>query len=116
MKFRTHLLTLLAATLCAPALARAESLPAGDAARGYKAFVEIGCAGCHGTVGQGGPGLRLAPNPKSAQAIATYIRNPTGVMPPFTSAELSDATIIDIHAYLETVKPPPKLADIKLLN
>lgn len=116
MKHRTNLLALLVAAICAPVLARAETAPAGNAGRGFAAFTELGCAGCHGTVGQGGPGLRLAPNPKSAQAIAIYIRNPTGVMPPYTSAELSDATIIDIEAYLASVKPPPKLADIPLLN
>ena len=110
------LLALLVASLVAPGLARAQTAPAGDASAGFAAFVELGCSGCHGTVGQGGPGLRLAPQPLSAQAIATYIRNPTGVMPPFTSAELSDATIIDIQAYLASVKPPPKLADIKLLD
>ncbi len=115
MKHRTPWLALLVAAICAPALARADAAP-GEPGRGFAAFVELGCSGCHGTVGQGGPGLRLAPQPISAQAIAIYIRNPTGVMPPFTSAELSDATIIDIQAYLASVKPPPKLADIPLLN
>ncbi len=89
---------------------------ADDAAHGKAVFVEKGCYACHGYEGQGGVGLKLANPPLPAVVIATYIRNPTGEMPPFTSKEISDADIRDIAAYLVTVPKPPKLADIPLLN
>eukprot|EP01037_Dinobryon_pediforme_P012948 gene12948-13049_t len=75
-----------------------------------------GCYECHGTVGQGGPGLRLAPSPLPAQVIGYYIRNPTGEMPPYTSKVVSDSDIRDIHAYLASIPKSPALADIPELN
>ena len=62
--------------------------------------------------GRGGPGIRLAPNPLPLATIIAYIRNPTGEMPPYGSKVLSDKDVVDIHAYLATIKAPPKLADI----
>lgn len=90
--------------------------PTADAARGARLFVTTGCYQCHGYVAQGGPGLRLAPNPKPAFLIATYIRNPAGEMPPYTAAVLSDQDIRDIHAFLLTIPAPPKASQIALLN
>ena len=87
-----------------------------DAAKGKELFTRDGCYECHGYVGQGGPGLRLAPNPLTAKQIATYIRNPSKEMPPYTSKVISDAEIDDIHAYLASIKPPPALKDIPELN
>jgi mono/diheme cytochrome c family protein len=88
----------------------------GDAAHGKKLFMTVGCYQCHGTVGQGGPGVRLAPNPLPVATIIAYIRNPAGEMPPYGSKVLSDKDVVDIHAYLATIKPPPKLADIPELH
>jgi ubiquinol-cytochrome c reductase cytochrome c subunit len=110
---------LLAACSAGPALAQqsAVATPAsGDAARGKKLFMADGCYECHGTVGQGGPGARLAPSPLPPQVIGYYIRNPTGEMPPFTSKVVSDADIRDIHAYLSSIPKPPAVADIPELN
>ncbi len=103
---------LLLAILAGPAAAQT----AGDAGRGLKLFIADGCSECHGTVGQGGVGFRLAPAPIPASAIAAYIRNPAGEMPPYTSKVVSDADIQDIHAYLASVPKPPALADIPELN
>jgi ubiquinol-cytochrome c reductase cytochrome c subunit len=93
----------------------AAPMPAGDAGRGKALFAKDGCYECHGYVGQGGPGVRLAPNPLPASAIAAYIHNPTGEMPPYTSKVVSDQDVSDIRAYLATIPAPPKLADIPLL-
>ena len=109
-----HKITLIAAVLFSSTAMAAE--PAGDAARGKTLFVENGCFACHGYVGQGGPGLRLAPDPLPVEAISAYIRNPAGEMPPITSKILPDQGVRDIHAYLASVKAPPKLADIPLLK
>lgn len=88
----------------------------GDAAHGRQLFVGVGCAGCHGTVGQGGPGLRLAPAPLPAAAIAAYIRNPAGEMPPYGSKVVGDADVRDIHAYLASIPRARAVADIPELN
>jgi ubiquinol-cytochrome c reductase cytochrome c subunit len=115
-------LTVLAAGLLAalvPGLARSQGAPvpsSGDAAHGHALFMADGCYECHGTVGQGGPGVRLAPKPLPAEAIAMYIRNPTGEMPPFTSKVVSDADIRDIEAYLATIPDPPAVTSIPELK
>jgi len=88
----------------------------GDVARGHRLFLADGCSQCHGTVGQGGPGLRLAPWPLPAAAIAAYIRDPTGEMPPYASKVVNDADVRDIHAYLASIPVPPKVSDIAELN
>ena len=88
----------------------------GDAAHGKQLFVGIGCSGCHGTVGQGGPGLRLAPAPLPTAAIAAYIRNPAGEMPPYGSKVVGDVDVRDIHAYLASIPRAHAVADIPELN
>lgn len=89
---------------------------AGDAARGQHLFMADGCYECHGTVGQGGVGPRLAPDPLPAAAIAQYIRNPANVMPPYVEKVLGDPDVRDIYAYLATIPQPPPLKDIPLLR
>ena len=124
MTYRVMLAAVLAAGLAMTgartAVAQPQPQPApaadGDAAHGKKLFMADGCYECHGTVGQGGVGLRLAPGPLPAAAIAAYIRNPTGEMPPYTSKVVSDNDITDIHAYLASMPKPPALADIPQLN
>ncbi len=108
--------TLLAVTLFALPAAAQQAAPDGDAAHGKQLFIADGCFECHGTVGQGGVGYRLAPGPLPVGAIAAYIRNPAGEMPPYTSKVVSDKDIGDIHAYLASVPKPPAVADIPELN
>jgi mono/diheme cytochrome c family protein len=105
----------LAVGMARPGLAQ-QAAPGGDAAHGKALFMRDGCFECHGTVGQGGPGIRLAPGPLPASVIAAYIRNPAGEMPPYTSKVVSDQDIADIHAYLASVPKPPALAEIPELN
>ena len=71
----------------------------GDAGHGRQLFMADGCYECHGTVGQGGVGLRLAPSPPAAVAIAAYIRNPSGEMPPYTSKVVRDSDVQDITTF-----------------
>ena len=89
---------------------------AADPQHGRAIFIADGCAGCHGTMAQGGPGIRLAPSPPPPIVISAYIRNPAGEMPPYGSKVLTDADIADIHAYLMSIPASPKLADIPELN
>jgi len=87
-----------------------------DAAKGKATFMRIGCYECHGTVGQGGTGPKLAPKPLPAAGIIAYVRKPAGGMPPYTAKVISDADLTDIRAYLATVPEPPPVKEIPLLN
>ena len=92
----------------------------GDAAAGAKVFTASGCGGCHmfkpaGSAGKVGPDLdNLAADAQKAdqgpidQYTVTSIKNPdsyvvpgyqSGVMPNY-GAQLSDAQIADVTAYL----------------
>ena len=88
-------------------VAAAQGAAAQDANHGRQLFMLDGCYECHGMVGQGSPaGPRLAPVAITAAAIIRYIRNPPGVMPPYSPLVISDSDIADIHAYLATIKKP----------
>lgn len=99
--------------------------PAGNAENGKAAFIKAKCFACHGTVGQGGPGGRLAPKPVPFPAFRTFVRqgkvnNPaanrnwTG-MPPFSARFVSDTELADIYAYLASIAEPLPPASIPLL-
>jgi mono/diheme cytochrome c family protein len=103
----TLLLTvMLAGTRAAQAQSVAQPAT-GDAAKGKARFAEVGCYQCHGFVGQGGAGARLAPNPIPFPAFQSYIRSPKGQMPPYTSKYLTDQDLADLYAYLQSVPKPP---------
>ena len=89
--------------------------PAGNAERGKATFMRVGCYECHGTVGQGGTGPRLAPNPRTVESLTAYVRKPAG-MPAYSAKVLPDAELADIRAYLASVPAPPPVASIPLLN
>jgi ubiquinol-cytochrome c reductase cytochrome c subunit len=92
---------------------------AGDAARGHGLYMKNLCYACHGTVGQGGDrgtGPRIAPNPFPWEAFLQQMRRPRDVMPRYTAEYVSDQDLADIHAYLETIKPPRKASEITLLK
>jgi ubiquinol-cytochrome c reductase cytochrome c subunit len=86
--------------------------PAGDAAKGKVLFAKDGCYECHGTVGQGGTGPRIAPRTGSI----AYIRKPAAQMPPYTAKVLPDSDVADLLAYLMTIPAPPPAKSIALLN
>jgi len=99
-------------TVCASAMLA----QAPDAARGKQLFVKDGCYECHGTMGQGGTGPRLAPRPISLPALMAYVRKPSGNMPPYTSKVMTDAELADVRAYLASLPAPPALKSIPQLN
>ncbi len=105
-----------AAIVVGGTIALATGAEAADAARGLRLFKTDGCFECHGTQGQGGPGARLAPKPLPAEAIAAYIRNPAGEMPPYNAKVVTDADVADIQAYLTTVPAPPSVASLDELK
>ena len=84
--------------------------------------MDAGCYTCHGTVGQGGAGARLAPKPRAAAAFMAYVRtgrrgwSVAGGMPAYPASMLSDAALTDIYAYLMSIPAPKSPAEIPLLK
>jgi mono/diheme cytochrome c family protein len=79
--------------------------------RGRTLYMSVGCVHCHGTMGQGSnAGLKLAPDPLPAEAIAQFIRATNTQMPAYSADVLSDDAVADIAAFLATI-PVSKSAD-----
>jgi ubiquinol-cytochrome c reductase cytochrome c subunit len=100
-------------------LARAQTPTAttGNVENGKNLFKADGCYQCHGRQAQGGAaGPRLGPPRIPVEAVKVYVRHPAGAMPPYTTKVLSDAQIVDIYAFLETIPAPPPVNRIPLLN
>jgi mono/diheme cytochrome c family protein len=94
----------------------APAAPPGRAEAGAMLYKKNGCYECHVNDAQGGPqGPRLGPNPIPFPRFATYVRNPTGDMPPFTAKVLSDQDLASIYAFLEARPRPPAVNTIPLL-
>jgi mono/diheme cytochrome c family protein len=93
---------------------------AASAEKGKTAFVQHGCWQCHGFEGQGSVatsgGRVVADTQLPLDAFKAYVRAPTGAMPPFRDAILSDSDLDDIYAYLESRPKPVSSKDIPLLN
>ena len=94
----------------------------GNAARGKIAFMSAGCYTCHGTVGQGGAGARLAPKPRPEAGFVAYVRSGrrgwsvAGGMPAYPASVVSDAVLADIYAYLASIPVPQPVAENPLLR
>ena len=94
----------------------AAAAPAGRAEAGAMLYKKNGCYECHVNDAQGGPqGPRLGPNPIPFARFTTYVRNPTGDMPPFTAKVLSDQDLASIYAFLEARPRPAAVNSIPLL-
>lgn len=77
-------------------------------ASGQQLFMANNCYLCHGTVGQGGAGPRIAPPSLPPEAgFTAYVRHPSGRMPAFTAKVLGDADLTAIYGYLQSL-PQPK--------
>jgi mono/diheme cytochrome c family protein len=94
----------------------ADKPPTGNAQNGKALFTNDGCYECHGREAQGGLAPRLGPRAINLALLLSYVRQPTGEMPPYTSRVISDAELTDIFAFLQSLPEPPKAADIPLLN
>jgi mono/diheme cytochrome c family protein len=83
---------------------------------GAALYKKNGCYECHVNDAQGGPqGPRLGPNPIPLPRFVTYVRNPSGDMPPFTAKVVSDDDLAKIYAFLQSRPTPPPVKDIPLL-
>src|SRR5215471_7918981 len=107
---------LLLILLAAAAVLIAQNEIGGNADNGKRLFLKNGCYECHGTVGQGGVGPRLAPRPIGLATLTAIVRKPPQGMPPYSTKIMSDSEIADIRAYLAAIPAPPPLQSIPLLN
>lgn len=106
------------------ASAQTASAARGNAASGKAVYLKAGCHACHGTMGQGAPGPRLAPKPIAQAAFIGFVRsgklnNPRANrnwsgMPPYSAKFISNTDLDDIYAYLASIPEPP--ASIPLLR
>lgn len=92
--------------------------PGGNVDNGQKLYTSYGCYECHGREAQGSSatGPRLAPRPIAFAAFSKYLRQPTALMPPYTSKVVSDGEVGDIYAFLQSRPQPPALESIPLLK
>jgi mono/diheme cytochrome c family protein len=78
----------------------------GNPVRGREAYMAEGCAGCHGLSAEGGrfPGApQLAGRGLTCDHLLRFVRRPPDPakgMPPFSVAQVSDASMGDICAWL----------------
>jgi mono/diheme cytochrome c family protein len=107
------------AQTAAPQGEKSDAASAGNVERGKKNFTKAGCYECHGREGQGAAeasGPRIGPPQRFIRPFIKYVRQPTGQMPPYTSAVISDQELIDIYAYLHSRPLTTPSKDIPLLN
>ena len=98
---------------------KSEASAAGNAETGKKIFIKDGCYECHGREGQGAAqasGPRIGPSQRLIRPFIKYVRQPTGQMPPYTIAVISDQELADIYAYLQSRPMTTPSKDIPLLN
>jgi mono/diheme cytochrome c family protein len=116
---KRFILSILAALalliLSVPGVRAQGNTSSGNAENGKRIFFRDGCYQCHGWVAQGGTGPHLTPPAIALATMTAIVRRGVGGMPRYTTKVLSDAELADIHAYLETIKPPPPLSSITLL-
>jgi mono/diheme cytochrome c family protein len=88
------------------AVAQSPNADAASIATGKSVFAVAGCVGCHGAQAQGTSiAPAIAPPPLDLPAMISYLRQPTGKMPPVPAATASDQQIADIYAYLQSIAP-----------
>lgn len=101
----------------AAALFLSHAAVAASVDNGKKKYVEVGCWGCHGYMGQGGiAGPKLAPDPMPQETFVSFVRTTNRAMPPYREPVLSDSDLADIYAYLQTIPKSPDAKSIPLLN
>ena len=111
--------------LIALAILAQNAAPSGNAENGKAVFMKAGCHACHGSMGQGGTGGRIAPKPIPAPIFNNTVRNGKANpnanrnwsgMPPFSAKFISDSELADIYAYLASIPAPPPVKSVPLLN
>lgn len=109
---RAGLILVSTAIMALAAAGRGAAAPASqpaavpDARSGRALYFRVGCAQCHGDVGQGGSmGSTLNGTALSAEAFGRQLRRPVNAMPPYTKAVLSDGDVAGIYAWIRSLRP-----------
>jgi len=100
----------------AAGLVLGQAAMAASAEKGKVEFMKHGCWQCHGELGQGGVGPKLAPDPIPFDTLSTFVRTTDGNMPPFREPILSNEDLADIYAYLQSIPKGRDARSIPLLN
>jgi mono/diheme cytochrome c family protein len=71
---------------------------------GGEVFTASGCGACHGDAGRGAAlGPSIATGELTAEDFIAYVQNPTATMPAYAAESLSDQSLREMQAYLESV-------------
>ncbi|MBI2864991.1 MAG: c-type cytochrome [Chloroflexi bacterium] len=81
----------------------ASSAPIGTAAAGKAFWDAQWCSRCHGANAEGAYGPDLAGRGLSFQHVARAVHQPWGVMPAYTTQQVSDQTVADLVAYFNSL-------------
>jgi len=94
----------------------ADGAPADNVQSGRQLFLSRGCDKCHGSEAQGSSrsvrddaGPRIGPTRFALPVFVRFVRNPPGLMPPFSAQVISDAQLADVHAFLQSLAPIPQV-------
>jgi LPXTG-motif cell wall-anchored protein len=79
---------------------------AGDTAKGKTLWAQNNCKNCHGDNGEGKYAGMRAGDGKTAADWIKQSRTPRANMPAYTTAQLSDADLTDMWAYMQTLTRP----------
>ena len=86
--------------------ASAQTPADGGVAAGRALYVSNGCVACHGDNAEGKIGPKIAGTGLTFAEVLHQVRQPRGVMPPFSPQQVNDAQVQQIYAYLESLAPP----------
>jgi mono/diheme cytochrome c family protein len=90
---------------------KATTESAGSIDHGKRVFAGAGCTACHGAQGQGTSlAPQISPPPLDLPAMMSYVRQPTGKMPPISKSTASDQDLADIYAFLKSIAPTSEAA------
>ena len=99
--------------------AKQEAATPESAKKGERLFNAYGCYECHGYQGQGSTqtgGSRLGPPRIPLSAFVSYVRAPSGQMPPYTAKAVSSEDLAEMYAFLQSIPQPAPAKSIPLLN
>lgn len=82
----------------------------GDATRGQQIWEQALCKNCHGANGEGAFAAPRAGDGKTAEEWINQVRSPRANMPAFSEAQVSDQSVADMHAYMQTMSAPASFA------
>jgi len=79
----------------------------GNADNGQTIFAAQKCEGCHGSKGEGGTGSVVGPHiggtSLTLAMFIDHVRNPQNPMPSYSAAQISDAALADVYAFLKSM-------------